>query len=68
MPALLCVCRRFGDLPLRSLCMPTRYRDADSGHYITEQDAKKNPKQSVKETDKPKPKPKPKSPSKSKGK
>jgi hypothetical protein len=34
--------------------MPTRYRDADSGHYITEKEAKKNPKESVKETDKPK--------------
>lgn len=48
----------------QGVSMPTRYRDADTGHYITEQDAKKNPKQSVKETDKPKPK----SPSKPKGK
>ncbi|AVB14308.1 multidrug transporter [Pseudomonas savastanoi pv. glycinea] len=44
--------------------MPTRYRDAVTGEYITEKDAKKNPRESVKETDKPKPK----SPSKPKGK
>ncbi len=38
--------------------MPTRYRDAVSGEYITEEKAKRNPRESVKETDKPKPKPK----------
>jgi hypothetical protein len=32
--------------------MPTRYRDAVTGEYITEKDAKKNPRESVKETDK----------------
>lgn len=29
-----------------------RYRDADSGQYITKKEAEKNPKTSVKETDK----------------
>lgn len=42
--------------------MPTRYRDAVTGEYITEDKAKRNPRESVKETDKPKPK----SPSKKK--
>lgn len=31
-------------------------RDADSGRYVTEAYAKKHPKTTVKETDKPKPK------------
>ena len=30
----------------------THYRDADSGQYITQKEAEKNPKTSVKETDK----------------
>lgn len=34
--------------------MPTRYRDAVTGEYITEGEAKRNPRESVKETDKPK--------------
>lgn len=34
--------------------MPTRYRDAVTGEYITEKEAKKNPRESVKEIDKPK--------------
>lgn len=29
-----------------------KFRDADSGHYITQKEAEKNPKTSVKETDK----------------
>jgi hypothetical protein len=33
--------------------MPTRYRDAVTGEYITEGEAKRNPRESVKETDKP---------------
>ncbi|MNG99157.1 hypothetical protein D3C79_583220 [compost metagenome] len=35
--------------------MATRYRDAVSGEYITEEKAKRNPRESVKETDKKKP-------------
>jgi hypothetical protein len=33
--------------------MPTRYRDAVSGEYISGEKAKRNPRESVKETDKP---------------
>lgn len=40
--------------------MPTRYRDAVTGEYITEDKAKRNPRESVRETDKPKPKSPPK--------
>jgi len=29
-----------------------KFRDADTGHYVTEEFAKKNPKTTVKETDK----------------
>jgi hypothetical protein len=39
--------------------MPTRYRDAVTGEYVTEGEAKKRPRETVKETDKtrsPKPK------------
>lgn len=32
--------------------MTIRYRDAETGHYVTEDYAKKNPKTTVKETDK----------------
>jgi len=34
------------------------YRDAETGEYVTEEYAKKNPKTTVFERDKPKPKPK----------
>lgn len=38
-----------------------KYRSAETGYYVTEEFAKKNPKTTVKETDKkPTPKPKPK--------
>lgn len=41
--------------------MAERFRDAGTGHYVTEEFAKKNPKTTVKETDKkPTPKTKPK--------
>jgi len=40
--------------------MPTRYRDAVTGEYVTEGEAKKRPRETVKETDK-------KAPSKPKG-
>ncbi len=41
--------------------MATRYRSAETGNYVTEEFAKKNPKTTVKETDKkPASKPKPK--------
>lgn len=33
---------------------PPKYRDAGSGQYVTEDYAKKHPKTTVKETDKPK--------------
>ncbi len=32
--------------------MPTRYRDAATGEYVTEGEAKKRPRETVKETDK----------------
>ncbi|KAB0518507.1 multidrug transporter [Pseudomonas extremorientalis] len=41
--------------------MPARYRDAVTGEYVTEAEAKKRPRETVKETDK-------KPPSKPKGK
>lgn len=31
---------------------PPKYRDADSGHYVTKKYADKHPKTTVKETDK----------------
>lgn len=34
--------------------MPTRYRDAVTGTYVTEEEAKKRPRETVKEKDKPK--------------
>jgi hypothetical protein len=41
--------------------MAKKFRDAETGHYVTEEFAKKNPKTTVKETDKkPAPKTKPK--------
>jgi hypothetical protein len=33
-----------------------KYRDADSGQYVTKKEADRNPKTTVKETDRPKPK------------
>lgn len=39
--------------------MPTRYRDAVTGEYLTESEARKRPRETVKETDK-KPSVKPK--------
>jgi hypothetical protein len=39
--------------------MPTRYRDAVTGEYVTEDEAKKRPRETVKETDKKSP-PRPK--------
>ena len=39
--------------------MPTKYRDAVTGEYVTEGEAKKRPRETVRETDK-KPSPKPK--------
>lgn len=39
--------------------MPTRYRDAVTGEYVTEGEAKKRPRETVKETDR-KPPAKPK--------
>jgi len=35
--------------------MPTRYRDAVTGEYVTEQEAKKRPRETVIETDKKRP-------------
>lgn len=35
--------------------MPTRYRDAVTGEYVTEQEAKRRPRETVKETDKKRP-------------
>jgi len=32
--------------------MPTRYRDAVTGEYVTEAEAKKRPRETVRETDK----------------
>jgi hypothetical protein len=32
--------------------MPTRYRDAVTGEYVTEGEAKKRPRETVRETDK----------------
>ena len=32
--------------------MPTRYRDAVTGEYVTEQEAKKRPRETVKDSDK----------------
>ena len=32
--------------------MPTKYRDAVTGEYVTEDEAKKRPRETVKETDK----------------
>lgn len=37
-----------------------KFRDADTGHYVTEDYAKKNPKTTVREIDKIQVKPKPK--------
>ena len=45
--------------------MPTRYRDAVTGEYVTEGEAKKRPRETVKEIDKPT---KPTKPTKPKGK
>ena len=39
--------------------MPTKYRDAVTGEYVTADEAKKRPRETVKETDK-KPPPMPK--------
>ncbi|OEC72675.1 multidrug transporter [Pseudomonas sp. AP19] len=36
--------------------MPTRYRDAVTGEYVTEREAEKRPRETVKEKDKPAPK------------
>ena len=38
--------------------MPTKYRDAVTGEYVTEDEAKKRPRETVRETDKKRP-PKP---------
>ncbi|WP_157264131.1 hypothetical protein [Pseudomonas synxantha] len=35
--------------------MPTRYRDAVTGEYVTEQEAKKRQRETVKESDKKRP-------------
>jgi hypothetical protein len=32
--------------------MAKRFRDAETGHYVSEEFAKKNPKTTIKETDK----------------
>ncbi|PMY44721.1 multidrug transporter [Pseudomonas chlororaphis] len=34
--------------------MPTRYRDAVTGEYVTAEEAKRRPRETVKEIDKPK--------------
>jgi hypothetical protein len=34
--------------------MPTRYRDAVTGEYVTAKEAEKRPRETVKEKDKPK--------------
>lgn len=36
----------------KSSTPPPKYRDADTGHYVTKKYADKNPKTTVKETDK----------------
>ncbi|MBE8592031.1 multidrug transporter [Pseudomonas sp. MAFF 301449] len=36
--------------------MPTRYRDAVTGEYVTKEEAEKRPRETVKEKDKPPPK------------
>jgi hypothetical protein len=45
--------------------MPTRYRDAVSGEYVTPEEARRRPRETVRETDKPA---KPTKPTKPKGK